>query len=303
MREIRHYLSVVLVLLCAPALLAQPMEFARGQKVLLRPSTSALKLDDAARGIRFVADVAVSDAGVTINGASDWPGAAMPDFKEMEIRRMAPAKSGGYEVELRREGSSITTVLRFADEASAAKALPQLLIRAGDTVAVDAWTEHVNAAMAEKMFKGPLAKIPAESRKALLELENKQRLGHFTGETFKEHDYLQINTGESENVYNTLKMNRSQRMARGAAELLPVLKAVHRALGNCTAIYGIKVTTLVPYKNFVTEGDSGSDRIAIYAPCESVAKFANADISGQKLLDESIILVNGDRSEVSLSAE
>ena len=301
MREISRTLSV-LVLLCAPALLAQPMEFARGQKVVLRASTDAMKMDTASRDLRYVADVAVVDSGLTINGDAAWPAAGMPDFKRLEIRRMGPGKSG-YEVELRRESGVLPVLLLFADQAAAAKALPQLLIRDGDTTAISTWTEHVNAALADKVFSGPLAKVPAEARKALLDLEHKQRLGHFTSETFKEHDYLQINTGESENVYNTLKMNRSQRMARGAAELLPVLKAVHRALGNCEAIYGIKVTTLVPYKNFVTEGDSGSDRIAIYAPCESVAKFANADISGQKLLDESIILVNGDRSEVSLSAE
>jgi len=301
MREIRKSFFVLSIVLLGSSSLFAQVPFARGQKVLLKSSNSALRFEDAGRSFFFAADVAVSDAGVTVNGASDWAAAAMPDFKPLEIRKMGPGKKG-YEVELRKVDGGTNVVLRFADEAAAAKGLPQLLIPAGDTAAVDAWMATVNTAMAAKTFAGPLAKVPASAQKSLLELEN-ARVGHITGETFKDHDYLSINTGESENVYNTLKLNRSQRMARGAAELLPVLKTVHKALGACDAVYGIKVATRVPYKNFVTDSDSGNDQIAIYAPCESVAKFANADISGQKLLSESIILVNGDRSEVTLSDE
>jgi hypothetical protein len=291
-------LAVVLFSL-STSLFAQDT-WVRGQKTVLRVSSSVLRFEEAGRSFFFAADVAVTDSGLTVNGDSNWIGAAMPDFKPLEIKRAGQGKSGRYEVELRKVDGGVSVLLRFADAAAAAKAFPHLTIPAGDTAGIEGWKETVNAAMAAKTFSGQLSKVPPAAQKALLELEN-ARVGHITGETFKDHDYLSINTGETTHVYNTLKMDRSQRIAAASVELFATLKAVHRALGDCSAVYGIKAATRVPFKNFVTD-EGGNDKLAIYAPCESVAKFANADISGQKLLSESIVLVNDDRTDVTLSA-
>lgn len=271
----------------------------RGQKLVLRPSTTALTWDSSVdKTMLYRGAVVVTASGVTINGDAGWVGKALPDFREMTVKRAGPGKSG-YEVEL--QDRFQTVIFSFADEAAAAKAVPQLVIPAGDTAAIEAWKETVKAAMAQSVFSGSLARIPANAQAALMALEA-AHLGHIAGgETFKEHDYLVVNTGEAEHAYNTIQMNRLQRAGAVAPELLGALKVVHHALGGCDAIYGVKIQTTIPYRNFVTNGDEGRDKIAIYAPCASIARFANADISAQALLADSIVMVEGDRVDLTLA--
>lgn len=286
------------MLLVTPCLFAQA-GVTRGQKLILRPSTMALKWDASVdKTMLYTGAVAVTDSGVTINGNAGWAGKAVPDFREMTVKRAGPGKSG-YEVELADRFQ--TVIFSFADEAAAARAMPQLTIASGDTAAIAAWKETVKAAMAQNVFSGSLARIPAPAQSALMALEA-SHLGHIAGgESFKERDYLVLNTGESEHAYNTIQMNRLQRAGAVAPELLTALKAVHHALGGCDAIYGVKVQTTIPYRNFVTNGDEGRDTIAIYAPCASIAKYSAADISAQALLADSIVMLNGDRVDVTLA--
>ena len=57
----------------------------------------------------------------------------------------------------------------------------------------------------------------------------------------------------------------------------------------------------VQFKNFLREYERGSDAVQAFIPCETLQKFVDADISSQALINASVVLVNDDRTDVTLS--
>jgi len=72
---------------------------------------------------------------------------------------------------------------------------------------------------------------------------------------------------------------------------------------DANGIYGIKIRARISYRDFLSKGNQRSrvEVLEIFAPYDLVEKFFNHDITNQKLVDGSIVLVNGDRIEVDLS--
>jgi hypothetical protein len=110
--------------------------------------------------------------------------------------------------------------------------------------------------------------------------------------------------GGGDYVFNTLQMNRAERVSRRMSDVLADVKALHKSMGGCTdGLDGIKVKAQAAYRNFVqsNSGAEGVDQISAYLPCALVEQFANADITSQALVNGSVILVDGDRVEVTLN--
>lgn len=97
-------------------------------------------------------------------------------------------------------------------------------------------------------------------------------------------------------------MNQMQRTARSLREfIVPALKRVAEDVAAST-MTGVKVAFKVNFKSFLEENVAPSaDNVVLYVPAGALKQFADADISSQKLLDASVILVNDDRVEISLA--
>jgi hypothetical protein len=87
------------------------------------------------------------------------------------------------------------------------------------------------------------------------------------------------------------------------AIVLPAFDKVAPVITDANGIYGIKIRTRILYRDFLSKRNQRPhvEVIEIFAPYDLVEKFFNLDITNQKLVDGSIVLVNGDRIEVDLS--
>jgi hypothetical protein len=85
--------------------------------------------------------------------------------------------------------------------------------------------------------------------------------------------------------------------------VLPAFDKVAPVITDANGIYGIKIRTRIFYRDFLSKRNQKLrvEVLEIFAPYDLVEKLFNQDITNQKLVDGSIVLVNGDRIEVDLS--
>jgi hypothetical protein len=77
-----------------------------------------------------------------------------------------------------------------------------------------------------------------------------------------------------------------------AKELLPY--ADGKPLG------GLAFHLSIPAYNFVTGGEAKFDDLLVYLTTDGLKKFPANDITSQKLIDDSVVLLNNDRVEAKL---
>jgi hypothetical protein len=64
----------------------------------------------------------------------------------------------------------------------------------------------------------------------------------------------------------------------------------------------VKAAAKIPFKSFVDEYVSPEiDSLEIYAPLSLIRKFSESEITSQQLIDGSVVLVNSNRIQLSLS--
>lgn len=168
-----------------------------------------------------------------------------------------------------------------------------------DAVAFD--QAYTNARRAE-WFTGPLASLDDKKKDALLEIA-KSYNGSIKHETFKGTQYLVVNLGNGVDVYNDLRTGPSERAAfwiNGA--LLKALKSIEEIIAEDTRFAGIKIETNLAHKDFTYEhSDPDYEQFQMYVPTALIVKFREADITSQALVDGSIIIIDGNRTQVTLS--
>lgn len=302
----KHLVGAVLLLAFGLSVHAQTA-LVRGKKYVLRAPLTALTFEGSSLwngAITYAATVEQAGDTATINAASDWLAKGYPDDQQLTLKKTrTDKKSGLYEIELGSDTGN-TVKLRFANEQTAATLAPRLLIDASDAAEVKRSRENAYAEIAKSVFGGTLATVPAERQAAILAAVRKVSKQPPTIEKYKDKQYLGVGIGGGDYVYNTLQMNRSERVARRMADVLGSVKALHKDMGGCTdGIDGIKIDGQAAYRNFVASkyGADGVDQIAAYVPCSLIEQFANADITSQALVNGSVILVDGDRVEVTLN--
>ena len=122
-------------------------------------------------------------------------------------------------------------------------------------------------------------------------------------ETYKGKFYMVFRALGSE-VYNTIQLNQPARAARAIEkDVLATMRMAYKTLAGVTGVEGFKIELKVGHKNFVTEQylNPYYDDLQIYATNEVIKKFAEDDITSQQFINESIVLVNGNRVDVSLT--
>ena len=304
--SIKWFAVALAVSISAASLAAEPI--ARGQKYVLRVPLNAMQFESVSAwsgGALYVANVELTETGIKVNGDANWLGKGFPDDKTLTVKKLRDdRKTGKYEVELGSDKFGDPALkLRFPSLTVAAQAIPQLLIEPTKSDEIAAWREAAWSELAKATFTESLASLPADKQRSILEALRGVNVSRVSVETFKEKPYLSVNFGSGDYVYNTLQMNRTERVARRTSEILGTLKSLYRALGKCPEqLHGVKVSYSAQFKNFVREyEESGIDSVDAYIPCELLAKFQDADITSQALINGSVIIVNGDRVEVALT--
>jgi hypothetical protein len=119
--------------------------------------------------------------------------------------------------------------------------------------------------------------------------------------TFKEKNYLQF-TFVSSNTYNSLKLNKYDIGKRLFDDVVrKVLNPLNEHISNPKMFYGYDLKVIGYTKNFADKYSAGTPiEYRFMMPEEIVRKYKNKDISGQQVLDSSVILMDDERIELKL---
>jgi hypothetical protein len=159
-------------------------------------------------------------------------------------------------------------------------------------------------ALDSAVFVGPLAAFTPSERLLILQWANVTASGtHVGSEEFKGVTYMAIVLPSNGNVWNDLRVTRSQRIGKAIGAQLPLLKAFAKLAMQHGVIGGLKLQQPVAHGTAPNYTDTTTDTVEAYFPLAAVVSFADADITSQALVNHSIILVNGDRVEVDLSTQ
>jgi hypothetical protein len=117
--------------------------------------------------------------------------------------------------------------------------------------------------------------------------------------SFKGIGYVEVGIPAS-TTFNTVRVSQDQRVSQVIREvILPEAKAlVPYADGK--PVGGLAFHLSIPAYNFVTGGEAKFDDLFVYLTTDELRKFSNSDITSQKLIDDSFVLLNSDRVEARL---
>jgi hypothetical protein len=250
-------------------------------------------------GDQYGVEIGCGDSGCTVNGQKDWQTSGFPWLIEGAVGKTFIEKKTKNTVVEVRTTSSGNVRLVFPNAADVDSGIAAVTLRPGESP--EEYRTGIYKEIAKTVFTGDLAGVPAESQARLLSFADASG-SPLSVAKYKDGTYLSVDVGDDGNVYNTLQMNQMQRLARSLREhIIPVLK---RLAGDVSAssMTGVKVAFKVHFQNFLEKYvPPAVDSVIMYIPAEALQQFADADISSQKLLDASVILVNDDRVEVSLA--
>ena len=164
--------------------------------------------------------------------------------------------------------------------------------------------ERNHSLIGERVFDGPLSAVAPESRQLLLLFAHATAAGTgISHEQFRGEEYLVVDLGADSNVYNTLQMNQTQRIARILNDrLLNVLKAFAEPVRDVEVVFGVKLDFEIPYRNFLDDdAEPDHDVVRLYASSDDVKAFADFEITSQEFIDRSFVIVNENRVQIPLS--
>ncbi len=249
----------------------------------------------------FTANVSVVGETIMVEGESDWRLRGWPPMLTLFYEKSSKEKEY-TEIEFR--SSSAYAKLRFAADTPNVDAVLRQLVFLGSAESFESSAEF--KALTEKLlpirFSGVLAEIPRDKQLQLL-----KDLGYKDDEMgvaeFKGKQYIAFSATSPTAEFNS-QVNRAARVATVLkAIVLPAIDKVAPVITDANGIYGIKIRARIFYRDFHSRRNQRLhvEVLEIFAPYDLVEKFFNLDITNQKLVDGSIVLVNGDKIEVDLS--
>jgi hypothetical protein len=250
----------------------------------------------------YTATVSVVGETITVEGESDWQLRGWPPMLTLFYEKSSKEKEY-TEIEFRSDSAYVK--LRFAADTPNVDAVLGQLVFLGTAELFESTEEF--KALTEKLlpikFSGVLAEIPRDKQFQLL-----KDLGYNDEEMsvaeFKGKQYIAFSAPYPAAEFNSPQVNRAARVATVLKTLvLPAFDKVAPVITDANGIYGIKIRTRIFYRDFLSKRNQKLrvEVLEIFAPYDLVEKFFNLDITNQKLVDGSIVLVNGDRIEVDLS--
>ena len=238
--------------------------------------------------------------GAKITPQTTWTG-EFPTLIELRFEKVQ-TKRNHVVAELRNQG--IVIKLRFYTDRASVQAEFDRAVSAGGKQRADTQSRlaKIYTQMAPGVFHGPLSLVPPDLQLGLLEYARQSlggaELGHVR---FRRGDYLVVDLGRDPNVYNTLQLNQSQRVARILNErLLTSLKDASAALDG-TGLAGIRLDLVIPHRSFLNDPPADEDTLMLYALTADAQAFADFEITNQQFIDACVIIVNENRIEVRLT--
>jgi hypothetical protein len=245
---------------------------------------------------------AAAPGTVSVQGDSEWKLSGFPSLLEMEVKNIR------YEGGKHRTRVDVKTPLKsevrlfFAGQQGDAPGLFAAVTI--DPSEKESYLKATYAALAKHFLaSGPLASLSEEKQTTLVQYAHITAHGARIGTTnYKDKLYLVVSLPAMDTVFNDLRMNRAQRVARVLNDsLLVAMKAFASVVADVESVHGLKLELAIPHRPFTQATGTELDSIEIYAPSAEIKRFAEADITSQELIDKSVVIVNSNRTEVRLS--
>lgn len=283
-----------------------PISLPKGTTVTLKIPNAGISLEKVSIWSgRYSFTVPVEHNGYeyTVDGNSDWKGLGWPSQLVLYVNKVERKKEY-TQVELDDvNGNHIK--LRFGASVSNINAALLTLVYPGSLSEFQS-SEYYQKEVADRflpgVFAGPLGAIPREMQLQMIKAANYD-LKAIGSETYKGR-YFMIFRGVGSDVYNTIQLNQPARVARAIEkDVLSSMRLAYKGLAEVVGVDGFKVELKVGHKNFVSEQylNPYYDDLHIYATKDVIKRFAEDDITSQQFVNECIVLVNGNRVDVSLT--
>ena len=146
-----------------------------------------------------------------------------------------------------------------------------------------------------KLFAS-LPELRQEDRYAIFQ-EGVRRGFDISSGRFKERNYLNVFVPQT-TTFNTLRVSQDQRVAELVRDVVLPEAKVFLPYIKEKSVGGLAFFLSIPAYNFVTGGETKFDSLCVYLSTIDLQQFAESDITSQKLIDSSFVLLNGDRTEV-----
>lgn len=291
--------------------------FAKKDVVVPKFNVSLAKFEDfkAWQGrMQYNATISKDGSAVVVSQDRDWANRGLPELIEYTIREINVKKGKASEVyivstiDLPAVGTKYEDYkfpkqikLTITPDLDHQEALAAILFKGSSSEFLK--SDYVASALDRFLpskFKGPLSSIPVLTQKKLM-IWGELNPDLFNAEVFKETTYLSLNTSQSV-AYNTIQVNQSERGARQVEHSIKKLKELFEIVGRPEGVAGLLATATVVSYDFVRKNDRNVEKFQMYVPFELLSRFSNLDITNQELVDGSVVLVDGSRIKVNLSA-
>jgi hypothetical protein len=310
MRWFRLFLVVILALCCqsAYAVKSIKLDIPKDQPMVIEvPSDQWSTKETSWTGLVPISVLHVDEDFIK---SRHWENGSLPNLIEFHIEKAQECGTGAMsgriigcpvgwkQIELR--SSTAWLKLQFPPEIADVEAALKSISYIG-TVAQFEATDYLH----DKVF------LPNQTRlfAALPQLSQEDRYVFFkmgivkgfdmSSVSFKNLGYIQIGI-PSATTFNTLRVTQDQRVAQVIRELiLPEAKRL-LPLADGKPIGGLAFHLSIPAYNFVTGGEAKFDDLVVYLSMDELKKFASSDITSQKLIDDSFVLLNNDRIDAKL---
>lgn len=242
-----------------------------------------------------------TSGGLLIGGLAEWRTAGWPLMRQLTLEKVS-RNSRFTEVELR--DPLFNVKLRYD-----ATTIKDLNAAFRDTVFVGLVSEfeasgyyqqEVIGKVLPQIYSGKLSSIPTTAKLKLLRDVNYIDTA-IRAEKYKGDTYLVVNAGGDVQIYNTIQMSQSARIAHATNQrILHYIKYAAKIIKYNPEVDGIKVELYLPYKNFVTEAylQPHYDFMELYAPMDVIRQFAEDELTNQEFVEEAVLLVNGNRTRM-----
>jgi len=283
------------------------------QPVVIKIPRKLLKYEDYSFKGRvpiYTADVSVVGETIIVEGESDWQLRGFPPLLTLVYEKSSKEKEY-TEIEFR---SNLAYVkLRFAAVTPDVEAALRQLVFLGSVESFESSEEF--KALTDKLlqikFSGVLAEIPRDKQFQLI-----KDLGYNDDELgvaeFQGKQYIAFSPTTRTGEFNSRDVKQAARVATVLRDIvLPAFDKIAPVITTANGIYGIKIRTRIFYRDILpmprrTQRQDVNQRpnvevLEIFSPYDLVEKLYNFDITNQKLVDGSTVLVNGDKIEVDLS--
>lgn len=166
--------------------------------------------------------------------------------------------------------------------------------------------EKLASRAAAALFAGDLAPVPEPKRLSIMKAVTGLGASAVRKTTYRDLPYLEVDLGVHGNVFNTIQLNRTQRVARVVLDqMIPAARRLDEELAGIDPIAGLTLKVAVSYRNFVTpqNGESGIDTVELFLPRGEIAKHRRDEITSQQLIASGVVRVNDNRVDVDLAQQ